>query len=110
MRQINYVFGSTLEISTTIGDDGSIRTQEIMSSAPDALVTFKIDGASALTPMMLRELADRIEGLPAQTTRKRDSECTCPNCDSIYCCGDMCSKTGYQAKAYDIEDDNDCPF
>lgn len=62
MRQVNFVFGETLEISTTVRDNGSIHSQEIVSSGPDALIGFKIDGKAALTPELLRRLADAIEG------------------------------------------------
>ena len=102
MRQVNFVFGETLEIATTVRDDGSIQSQEIVSSAPDALVSFKIDRDAALTPKLLRELADAIEG-PRKTGDQMDdnyddddfansmaSDCT--NCDSPYCSGGFMSR------------------
>lgn len=100
MRQVNFVFGETLEISTTVRDDGTIQNQEIVSSGPDALVTFKFDRDAALTPKMLRELADLIEG-PRKTWDQIEDDYdydddpantlvnTCDNCDSPYCSGEM---------------------
>lgn len=59
ITQINKPFGKTLEFSTTV-KDGRITGQEIVSSGPDALVAFKIDGEHALTGMDLRKLSQEI--------------------------------------------------
>lgn len=87
MRQVNFCFGETLEISTTVRDDGSIHNQEIVSSAPDALVTFKIDRGSALTPKVLRKLADAIEGMMNANFPGVVDDEACQKCGSIYCAG-----------------------
>jgi hypothetical protein len=111
MRQVNFVFGETLEISTTVRDDGSIQNQEIVSSGPDALITFKIDREAALTPKMLRELADRIEG-PRKTWDEIDDDydddvdnsmTPCKYCGSPYCSG-VCRYTKIHIP------EGDCPF
>jgi hypothetical protein len=57
--QINKPFGKTLEFSTTV-TNGKITGQEIVSSGPDALVSFKIEGEHALTGMDLRKLSQEI--------------------------------------------------
>ena len=61
MSQINHLFGSTLEFSCTV-IDGKIVSQELVSSTPDALISFKLDDEAFLSPADLRELADKIEG------------------------------------------------
>ncbi len=114
MRQVNYVFGETLEISTTVRDDGSIHSQEIVSSAPDALVTFKFDRKSHLTPEVLRKLADAIEGTTNANFPGTVDDDSCVNCGSEYCRGGV-NGLCYPASHYHpvkrrTNHDEDVPF
>jgi len=59
MTQINHVFGDTLEFSTTV-TDGKIKSQELVSSSADCLISFKLD-KNFLCPKVLRGLADEID-------------------------------------------------
>ena len=61
MTQINHMFGRTLEFSCTT-EDGHIQSQELVHSGNDALITFRLDRGSFLTPENLRIIADQIEG------------------------------------------------
>lgn len=117
MRQVNFPFGETLEISTTVRDDGSIHNQEIVSSASDALVTFKFDRGSALTPEVLRKLADAIEGttnanFPGTVDDWDDDEdnqmIQCGICGSPYCSG-RC-KPHYHPTKRRTNHDEEIPF
>jgi hypothetical protein len=57
--QINKPFGTTLEFSCTV-TDGKITNQEIVSSGPDALVSFKIDKGNYLDAHELQDIAKQI--------------------------------------------------
>ena len=66
---ISKTFGKTLEFSTVI-ENGSIVSQELVSSGPDALVSFKMDADAHLTPETLRELADAVQNALEKTNGK----------------------------------------
>jgi len=89
MRQVNHLFGETLELSTTLDDSGRIIGQEIVSSAPDALVTFKINPEAALTAQDLRRLADKLEGRELTNANFPGTvdDDLCERCQDFYCSG-----------------------
>lgn len=57
--QINKVFGETLEFSCTVGE-GKIISQELVTSGPDALVSFKLDKDNFLDPDELEDISAQI--------------------------------------------------
>lgn len=59
----NIPFGKSLEFSVVV-EDGQIKSQELVSSNEDCLVSFKMDSGSFLTAKNLREMADFIDCRP----------------------------------------------
>lgn len=57
--QINKVFGETLEFSCTVGE-GRIISQELVTSGPDAFVSFKLDKDNFLDAHELEDIARQI--------------------------------------------------
>ena len=62
----NIPFGKSLEFSVVV-EDGQIKSQELVSSNEDCLVSFKMDSGSFLTAKNLREMADFIDCRPQLT-------------------------------------------